>query len=187
MIDQTLWEAARELQRFLESSDYRFCFIGGIAFQRWGEPRVTEDLDVTLLTEFGRERPVLESILKRYQPRIADPITFALHARVLLLQDISGHGIDLSVGCMPYEERVVERSSSWGTPGAGTIRTCSAEDLVVLKAFASRPQDWIDIEKVIIRQGERLDRKLLFQELQPLVELKEEPEIIGHLQQLFDA
>ena len=187
MIEQTLWEAARELQRFLESCGYRFCFIGGVAFQRWGEPRVTDDLDVTLLTEFGRERPVLESILKRYQPRIPDPISFALHARVLLLQDIAGHGIDLSVGGMPYEERVVERSSLWGTPGAGTIRTCSAEDLVVLKAFASRPQDWLDIEKVIVRQGERLDRALILRELQPLVELKEEPEITANLQQLFKA
>ena len=56
MIDRTLWEAARELQRFLESGDYRFCFIGGIAFQRWGEPRVTEDLDVTFRYGATKER-----------------------------------------------------------------------------------------------------------------------------------
>jgi hypothetical protein len=70
-------------------------------------------------------------------------------------------------------------------PRHGEIRTCSAEDLVVLKSFASRPQDWIDVEKVIIRQGPRLDRALIIEELKPLAELKEEPEILSRLDQLF--
>ena len=78
------------------------------------------------------------------------------------------------------------RSSLWGTPGSGSIRTCSAEDLIVLKAFASRPQDWLDVEKVIIRQGTRLDRSLIVEELKPLVELKEEPEILEQVERLFD-
>jgi hypothetical protein len=185
VIEQSLWDSACELQRYLESCGHAFCFIGGIAFQRWGEPRVTRDLDVTVLVEFGHERPVLETILKRYQPRIPDPIGFALQARVLLLQDLSGHGIDLAVGGMPYEHRLIDRSSLWGTPGASSIRTCSAEDLVVLKAFAGRPQDWIDVEKVIIRQHEKLNRDLIVEELSPLVELKEEPEIRVQLESLF--
>lgn len=57
----------------------------------------------------------------------------------------------------------------------------------MLKAFASRPQDWIDVEKVIIRQGERLDRTLILEELAPLSELKEEPEILEHVERLFDS
>ena len=60
-----------------------------------------------------------------------------------------------------------------------------AEDLVVLKTFASRPQDWIDVEKVIVRQGSRLNRQLILEELTPLAELKDEPEIMYRLQQLF--
>ena len=72
----------------------------------------------------------------------------------------------------------------WGIPGGGYIRTCGAEDLVVLKAFAARPQDWIDVEQVIIRQGEKLDRELIHRELAPLAELKEEPEILAQLEHL---
>lgn len=185
VIPQTLWQAAVELQRFLDSCQFRFCFIGGIAFQRWGEPRVTDDMDATICVEFGSESPVIETVLKRYQARIANPAQFALQSRVILVQDLSGFGIDLSLGGLDVEHRVVERSSMWGVPGAGHIRTCCAEDLVTLKAFASRPQDWIDVEKVIIRQGDRLDRSLIRQELAPLVGLKEEPEIMEHLEQLF--
>lgn len=185
MIERGLWDSVLELQSFLESSGYRFCFIGGIAIQRWGEPRVTDDMDVTVITGFGNEKPLIQSMLRRYQARIADALAFAVHSRVLLIQDIAGYGIDVSLGALPFEERIVQRSSLWGTPGSGTIRTCSAEDLVVLKAFASRPQDWIDVEKVIIRQGERLDRPRVIEELTPLVELKEEPQILEHVQSLF--
>lgn len=187
MIDRGLWDSAVELQGFLESCQFAFCFIGGIAIQRWGEPRVTDDMDVTVITGFGNETPVIQAVLKRYQARIMDASAFAIHSRVLLVRDIAGYGIDMSLGALPFEERIVQRSSPWGTPGRGNIRTCSAEDLIVLKAFASRPQDWIDVEKVIIRQGARLDRALIFEELTPLAELKEEPEILKHVEQLFDS
>jgi hypothetical protein len=33
------------------------------------------------------------------------------------------------------------------------LHTCSAEDLIVLRAFADRSKDWVDIEGVIIRQS----------------------------------
>jgi hypothetical protein len=59
--------------------------------------------------------------------------------------------------------------------------TCGAEDLVVLKAFANRDKDWLDVSGVILRQGKRLDASRIWTELTPLVELKEEPEILSRL------
>ena len=56
------------------------------------------------------------------------------------------------------------------------ITTCSAEDLIVLKAFAGRALDWHDIEGVIIRQGRQLDEELIWSELLPLLDLKGAPE-----------
>ena len=51
-----LVKAAQRIQRFLESREWRFCFIGGLAVLRWGEPQLTGDIDITLLTGFGGER-----------------------------------------------------------------------------------------------------------------------------------
>jgi hypothetical protein len=34
---------------------------------------------------------------------------------------------------------MIQRFSLWTTPTGHSIRTCSAEDLIVLKAFANRP------------------------------------------------
>jgi len=64
------------------------------------------------------------------------------------------------------------------------LRTCSAEDLVVTKAFASRERDWLDVETVLIRQRNRLNWRLILDELKPLVELKDAPEILKRLEQL---
>ena len=33
--------AAGEIQQFCQQRDWRFCFIGGVAVQRWGQPRLT--------------------------------------------------------------------------------------------------------------------------------------------------
>lgn len=73
MIDQALWDSAAELHGFLESCKFEFCFIGGIAIQRWGESRVTDDMDVTVITGFGMESPVIQLVLQSYQARIIVP------------------------------------------------------------------------------------------------------------------
>lgn len=46
------YHQALELQRFFVGNKWDFSFIGGIVLQRWGEPRLTVDIDVTLLTGF---------------------------------------------------------------------------------------------------------------------------------------
>jgi hypothetical protein len=187
MLSRSLWDSAIELQSYMQSENFQFCFIGGIAVQRWGEPRVTDDLDLTLLLKFGEEQTVAKRILSRYQSRHPRPLAFVLEARILLLQDISGTDIDLSLGGMPYEERMIARSSDWSVPGHGRLSTCSAEDLVVLKSFASRPRDWIDVEKTVIRQSKNLNRNLIREELEVLAALKEEPEILTQLETIFET
>ena len=55
--------AALEVEEFCRSRGWRFCFIGGVALQRWGEPRQTIDVDLTLLTGFGGEEAYADSLL----------------------------------------------------------------------------------------------------------------------------
>lgn len=44
-----IFAAALEVQAFCRERGWRFCFIGGLTVQRWGEPRLTQDVDMTLL------------------------------------------------------------------------------------------------------------------------------------------
>ncbi len=173
--------AAAEVQALCVANEWRFCFIGGLAVLRWGEPRETVDVDLTLLTGFGGEGPFIDAILDRYEARIERAAEFARIHRVLLVRAASGVGLDIALGGLPFEERSVDRSSLYSFPPAVPLRTCSAEDLVVLKAFAARPKDWLDIEGIIIRQSGKLDWPYVISQLAPLAELKEAPEIMSEL------
>lgn len=174
--------AAAQLQAVCEAQKWRFCFIGGLALQRWGEPRETVDVDLTLLTGFGGEEPFVETLLGRFEARIDDAAQFALTRRVLLLRAESGVGLDIALGGLPFEEFAVARSSLFAFPGDVLLRTCSAEDLIVMKSFAARTKDWLDVEGVIIRQTGKLDWSYIRSQLKPLAELKGAAEILDELE-----
>lgn len=175
-------QAASELQGFFLRRNWRFCIIGGLALQRWGEPRETVDVDVTLLTGFGSEELFVQDLLTHYESRIADAGSFAMRNRVLLLRAQSGVGLDVALGALPFEEQCIARATEFPFPGDANLRVCSAEDLVVMKAFASRPRDWVDIEGILIRQS-NLDWDYVVEQLKPLVELKGTPETMQDLEQ----
>jgi hypothetical protein len=179
-----LFAAAADLQQFA-AGRWRTAIIGGLAVQRWGEPRQTRDVDVALLTGFGGEEGVVDSLLERYRPRRPDARQFALDRRVLLIEDRRGVPLDVSLAALPFEERVVDRATGFPVAPDTVLTTCSAEDLVVLKAFADRPQDWLDIEGIVVRQGPVLDRRLIVRELEELLALKEDPSALVTLKKVF--
>lgn len=175
-------KAAAELQALCQSQGWRFCFIGGIAVMRWGQPRETVDADLTLLAGFGGEEPFIQTLLQHFEGRIPDAAQFARERRVLLLRSSKGVGLDVAFAALPFEESVVQRSSLFDYSSKIVLRTCSAEDLIVLKAFAGRGQDWVDVEGVIVRQTGNLDWRYIREQLGPLAELKEAPEILDQLE-----
>jgi hypothetical protein len=56
---------------------------------------------------------------------------------------------------------------------------------VVLKVFAGREKDWLDVEGIVLRQTHKLDRTLVWQELEPLLDLKEDVTAKPRLAKLF--
>jgi hypothetical protein len=131
-----LFREAQRFQHFLEQHTWPFCFIGGIAVQHWGEPRVTRDLDVTVFTGFGNEVPVVDGLLAAYAGRRPDARDFALRHRVLLLSISGNIAVDVALGALAFEREMVARSVVVEFQPGVALRICSAEDLMVLKAFA---------------------------------------------------
>lgn len=183
-----LFQVAATVQGFCEQEGFSFCFIGGLALQRHGEPRVTRDVDLAVLAGFGGEKRVAQAFLREFAGRVGDALEFALVNRVLLLGVTapSGLGTDASVGvdvslaALPFEEEMIGRATPFEFVQGQPLRTCSAEDLIILKAFAARPQDWVDVENVIGRQR-RLDWDYIVPRITELADLKEEPELVGRL------
>lgn len=180
-----LFEAGLEIQNFMLVRKWPFCFIGGLAVIRWGEVRMTQDIDVCILSGFSNEKIYVDDLLKFFKPRISDAAAFAIANRVLLLSASNGVDVDLTLSGLLFEQIMIERASSFFYSPDCELITCSAEDLIILKAFANRMKDWSDIEGILIRHGKRLDTGYIIEQLTPLCEVKESPEIIEKLRNII--
>jgi hypothetical protein len=175
-----LLEAAQRLQDLLDSWKWRFCLIGGIALLRWGDARFTRDVDVSLLTGFGREDEYISRLLNAdYRGRMEDAAGFARRHRVLLVTAPNGVPVDIALAALPFEARAIERATLFEFAPGCLLRTCSAEDLMVLKLFAFRAQDLADVESLAARRGKSLDWAYVLENLSPLAEAKDEPSIMN--------
>ena len=173
-----LFREARALQQVLTDRGWPFCFIGGVALQHWGEPRVTRDLDLTVFTGFGGEAPVVDGLLARYAGRRPDARAFALRHRVLLFSTPGGIAVDLALGALAFEAEMIGRATDVEFEPGVALRICTGEDLLVLKAFADRLQDRADVAGIARRRGRMLDWDAVIERLTPLAETKGEPVIL---------
>jgi hypothetical protein len=166
-----IFAAAREVQDTLAQAGFRFCFIGGLALQRWGEPRYTQDVDLSLLCPFGEEITVARRLQGLLEPRIPDAVEFSGRSRVFLGRTSNGTPVDIAFAGIDFERRCLDRASAFDSGGV-TLTTCGAEDLVVMKVFAGRDQDWVDVRAILTRRGDALDFGLVERELLPLLRIK---------------
>lgn len=170
-------EAAWEIHQFLRLLQVPYAIIGGTAVQLWGEPRLTQDVDLTVATPLDDPDTFIKQILDRFDSRVNDAHQFARKSRVILVKASNDIPLDISLGLPGYEDQVVERAIWYELAPGKQIRVCSAEDLIIHKAVASRPQDIRDIEGVIFRQKNHLDATYIRQWLTIFAELLENPEI----------
>jgi len=182
-----IFSAGVEVERVCRDASLRFCFIGGLAVQRWGRPRMTADVDLTIITGWGGEEAFVDGLLAKLGGRFPDARRFALEHRTLLLFASNGVPVDVALGAMPFEEHSVDRASAFEVSPGQALTTCSAEDLVVHKAFAARDKDWLDIEGIAQRQGASLDQDLIWSELTPLLELRDDATIEPRLRRVLRA
>jgi hypothetical protein len=179
------FEAAWRLHAFLTARGIPYAIIGGLAVQRWGQPRFTRDVDLTVLLPPGSEASALNEIASEFPPRIADGVAFALEHRVLPVMVRGAAEADLSLGLPGYEEQVVARAVPYDLGEGRLVRLCSAEDLIVHKALAGRPQDVLDIEGIVARQGAALDADYVRRWLEELSRAAEDPEVIRRFERAW--
>ena len=168
-----LFEAAAEVCAFMAARQWKFCIIGGLAVQQWGEPRTTLDADFTLLTGWGEEELYVVALLDHFESRIPDAHEFALAHRIILIRAANGTDVDVALGALPFEETMIERAELVTFSTEFQLPCCSAEDLIVMKVFAGRPRDWLDAESIANRQVS-LDTDYILGHLVPLCELKDD-------------
>lgn len=180
-----LLEAAQEVQQFCRSRDWRFCFIGGIAVLHWGEARLTRDADLTVFTGFGDESRYVEELLDGFASRVEDSREFALRHRVLLLRASNGIPLDVTLGAHPFEDKAVASASAQEIVTGVRLQLAAPGALVVFKVFADRPQDWLDVEGIIVKSSHLIDWNEVRADLAALLELKGDASALDRLEGLL--
>jgi hypothetical protein len=175
--------AAWEIHEFFRSLGLVYAIIGGLAVQWWGEPRVTKDVDLTVVAPLDQPSSVLiQQVLDRFPARIENALEFARRSRVILITASNGCPVDISLGLPGYEDEVMRRAVKFELEPGKHVRVCSAEDLIIHKAIAGRPQDVRDIEGIVYRQRDGLDVAIIRRWLQAFAELLDNTEIVEHFE-----
>lgn len=182
-----LRKAIRAVAEALEKLPARGMVIGGIGVIARGVPRATRDVDITV--EGGQlELPALIALLEPLglTPRVDDAVKFASENQVLLLRHSpSGVDVDMSIAWLPFELDALARATSIEFGGIA-VRVATAEDLVIYKAIAFRPQDQQDIERLVTLHGSRIDLERVRTIVAQFAAALDEPERLHAFEQLLE-
>ncbi|MBE0682886.1 MAG: nucleotidyltransferase [Anaerolineales bacterium] len=171
-------EPLESLQRLLSRFNERGVIIGGAAVSILGKARYTEDIDAMFLLSI-KDIPQLlkEASEEGIEPRIDNAAEFARKNRVVLLKHvISNTNIDLSLGVLPFEQEMVERSVVHQVDAALQLRLPTPEDLIILKAIAHRPKDMEDI-RILADKYQNLDVARIEKWVKQFAEVLEMPSL----------
>ena len=166
----------------LEGRDLKYALIGGLAVGCRGQARYTKDVDLSVWVDLGDEPDFIKAVLKKFPARMEDAAAFALSSRTLLIEASNGVAIDLALAFFPFEEKMLSRATRVKIQAGLTVKVLSAEDLIVTKAMASRPQDWIDVQGVFDRAGQALDFTAIQDRIRLLAEFIDLGDVLPRLE-----
>lgn len=138
---------------------------GAIAYNYYGPPRLTQDVDVLALVPDTKIPALLEEFASAgclYGAEDPGPLELRLvledlrsraHLAVFLCRGIR---TELFVPWHPFHHRVLERSPERDLEGR-RIRIHAPEDIIVFKKIFDRPKDIGDIKAILMAQKGKLD------------------------------
>jgi hypothetical protein len=105
----------------------------------------------------------------------------------MLVKASNGVEVDISLALPGYEDDLFRHAINLEVESGKSIHLCSAEDLVIHKAVAGRPQDLSDIEGVVLRRGEQLDGAYIRRWLAEFAEALAEPDILQRFERAYQG
>jgi hypothetical protein len=135
----------------LKKSKTKGMVIGGVAASLLGQPRMTADIDATVLLDDGSiDLFLAQALAEGLAPRISKPAAFARRSAMLLLKhEESGIPVDVAQGRLPFEQEAIAKARQVKV-GDFSAPLPAPEDLIIMKALAHRPQDIEDIHGIVL-------------------------------------
>ena len=124
--------------------------FGGQAVLLYGEPRLTEEIDIIVGADPRSPDGVLDvSMALQFKILVDDATAFLRRTFVLpVLDAASGVRIDFVFALSVYEQHAPQRATAVDLDGV-PLRFIALEDLMVVKTIAGRPRDLEDIARIL--------------------------------------
>ena len=165
------------LEGVLDRLQLRRSYGGAIAYNYYGPPRLTVDVDVLVLIPDVKAPALVEAFAAEgclhgdRDPRpielraVLDDLRARAHVAVFQCRGIR---TEIFVPWHPFHHRVLERSPERALEGR-RIRIHSAEDLIIFKKIFDRPKDIADIKAILLSQKGKTDLGRLMSDAEDLL------------------
>lgn len=159
-------ELLGKIARALDKNKIPYMVIGGQALLYHGQPRLTEDIDITLGVSCEKSRELIQAVEKISLVPVKEATeAFVRKTNVLpCLDKKTGIRVDFIFSFLTYEREAIQRGKKVKL-GRQKINFCSAEDLIIHKMFAGRPRDLEDVKNVLTKQGDKLNLSFIKKQL----------------------
>lgn len=180
-----LFPALRAVSELLKKSRKQGMVIGGVASSLLGQPRLTVDIDVTVIVDDEDvDQFLIQAATEGLSPRGPHSTEFMRRSAMLLLRhDATGVPIDINQGRLPFELLAAKRATI-KRHGGVEISMPTPEDLIVMKAVAHRSKDLEDIRGIVESQA-KLDVGYIQRSVQEFGRALDMPELWTDISGMF--
>ena len=172
-------ETLRHIDEFCEKNSIKYAVIGGLAVITHGYQRTTKDIDITVLCQLEEMGQIHNKFIEDFLPVYNDSLIFFERNFVLPLKDkINGVKIDLAAGLTKFDDIIIQRRKR-AKLGEAEFYICTLEDLIIYKLFAKRYLDLGDVEALLKKNKNSIDKEYLIHTAEKFRELEREDIIVN--------
>lgn len=153
------------LAKGLDEIGVPYIIIGDQAVLLYGNPRMTNDIDVTLGVDIDIFQGIFEFAENMgFKCLVDNPKDFVIKTMVLpLMETLTKIKIDMIFSNSEFEKKAIERANKIEVDGY-KICFASLEDIIVFKIFSGRPRDIEDVKNIIVKNP-HFDQKYIQDQL----------------------
>ncbi|MEO5656496.1 MAG: DUF6036 family nucleotidyltransferase [Nitrospiria bacterium] len=173
-----------QLVTLLETAQVPYFIVGGLATGVLGEPRLTHDVDAIAAIEEGTLTRLLRTASENGFSFNPEEVKKDLAERGTFRLGFRQSWADVIAASTELERSGFSRVTRHTLLGI-EANFPSPEDFILLKLIPGRPKDLLDVESVIVRQGDKLDRDYLERWARWIADLMEDFRVPNTLKRLL--
>lgn len=148
-----------ELLQLLNETGVKYLIIGGQAVIVYSEPRYTKDLDIWVEASKQNATKLVKALAKFGAPRDAISVEDFVKPGTMFIFGLEPNRVDILTSVKGRSFKVAYKDKTLITIGKLKVPLVSLRDLIKIKRSTARPQDLLDLEKLL--RAQRVEKKRL--------------------------